>query len=296
MAKIAVKSESGAPHTELDPSGRSASRKIAQGNGWSVSELICSAGPRDRPFEEQHSEVCIAIVISGSFQYRSSAGRELMTCGSLLLGNAGQYFECGHEHAVGDRCLSFSYDRQYFEELATDARLRSRRVQFSALRVPPTRELSPLVARACAGLDACDANPDWEALGIELAGRALGFASSEPYHGSSLAAEARVTRVVRRIENRPELNHGLLELAQEAKLSRFHFLRIFQQLTRLTPHQYIRRARLRRAATRLLLEPAKVLDIALDCGFGDISNFNHAFRAEFGASPRSYRRKPASDA
>jgi AraC-like DNA-binding protein len=35
--------------------------------------------------------------------------------------------------------------------------------------------------------------------------------------------------------------------------------------------------------------PAKVLDIALDCGFGDVSNFNRTFRAEFGVSPRIYR-------
>jgi AraC family transcriptional regulator len=33
-----------------------------------------------------------------------------------------------------------------------------------------------------------------------------------------------------------------------------------------------------------------VLDIALDCGFGDVSNFNRTFRAEFGVSPREYRR------
>ena len=32
-----------------------------------------------------------------------------------------------------------------------------------------------------------------------------------------------------------------------------------------------------------------VLDIALQCGFGDVSNFNRAFRAEFGLSPRAYR-------
>jgi AraC family transcriptional regulator len=36
-----------------------------------------------------------------------------------------------------------------------------------------------------------------------------------------------------------------------------------------------------------------VIDIALDCGFGDVSNFNHAFRAEFGVSPRIYRQQGA---
>jgi methylphosphotriester-DNA--protein-cysteine methyltransferase len=33
------------------------------------------------------------------------------------------------------------------------------------------------------------------------------------------------------------------------------------------------------------------LDVALDSGFGDLSNFNRAVRAEFGVSPRAYRRR-----
>jgi AraC-like DNA-binding protein len=78
--------------------------------------------------------------------------------------------------------------------------------------------------------------------------------------------------------------------AAEARLSRYHFLRIFCQLAGLTPHQYIVRARLRRAALELITEPGQVLNIALASGFGDVSNFNHAFRAEFGVSPSLYRK------
>lgn len=48
-------------------------------------------------------------------------------------------------------------------------------------------------------------------------------------------------------------------------------------------------ARLREAAMRIALEPGRILDIALDSGFGDVSNFNRAFRSEFGMSPRAYR-------
>jgi AraC-like DNA-binding protein len=131
----------------------------------------------------------------------------------------------------------------------------------------------------------------WEEIGLELATRTLEVVSGTKLNpGSFPALEARVTRVVRMIETRPELNYGLGQLAREARLSRFHFLRIFQQITGLTPHQYVRRARLRRAATRLVLEPSQVLDIALDSGFGDVSNFNHAFHAEFGVSPTSFRK------
>ncbi|HEV7220687.1 MAG: AraC family transcriptional regulator [Candidatus Acidiferrales bacterium] len=323
MAKIAVEFEPMAPRRGSVPAaGRPSRRVLACGDGWSVIDVICVAGPHDRPFEERHSNVCIAIVLEGSFQYGSSAGRELMTPGSLLLGNAGQYFECGHEHGVGDRCLSFSYEPQYFEGLVAETGVQSRSARFSTLRVPPVRELSSLVARACVGLAECgDTAPErgqstfvvetdkptrnslehasssdagmtmWEEIGVALAARALEIANGgEPSRGSLPAAEARVTRIVRMIESRPDAQHGLTALAREARLNRYHFLRIFQQLTGLTPHQYVLRARLRRAATQLLMEPARVLDIALDSGFGDVSNFNHAFRAEFGASPRAYRK------
>ena len=44
----------------------------------------------------------------------------------------------------------------------------------------------------------------------------------------------------------------------------------FRRLIRLTPRQYLLRLRLREAAKRLATERAKVFDIALDCGFGDL--------------------------
>ena len=100
---------------------------------------------------------------------------------------------------------------------------------------------------------------------------------------------ARVTRSVHAIERRPDGALGLGDLAREAGLSPYHFLRTFERLTGITPHQYVRRARLRDAAARLAAECEKVLDIAYDCGFGDVSNFNHAFRSEFGVSPTAWK-------
>jgi Helix-turn-helix domain len=76
-------------------------------------------------------------------------------------------------------------------------------------------------------------------------------------------------------------------------LSPYHFLRSFQHVVGLTPHQYVLRMRLRRAAARLVEEPLRVLDVAFDCGFGDVSNFNRSFRAEFGVSPRAFRKADA---
>jgi AraC-like DNA-binding protein len=245
--------------------------------------VVCCLGPNHRPFEERHSSASIAIVMAGTFQYRSRSSREMMTPGSLMLGSAGQEFECGHEHGTGDRCVSFSYSPEYFDRLEADP-------VFHARRIPRIRVLSPLVARASASL-AGNSDMSWEELGVELAAHTvqLDRGLSQDGAASGPAATARVTRVVRAIERDPDGRYNLNALARGARLSPYHFLRTFQSVTGVTPHQYLLRLRLQRAATRLTIDSAKVVDIALDGGFGDLSNFNRNFRAEFGVSPRAWR-------
>ncbi len=104
-----------------------------------------------------------------------------------------------------------------------------------------------------------------------------------------LNAVAQVTRAVRRISRHPDAHWTLTRLARDAGLSPYHFLRTFQRVAGVTPHQFILRARLRDAALRVADEGRNLLDIALDSGFGDVSNFNRAFRAEFGMTPGAYR-------
>jgi AraC-like DNA-binding protein len=83
----------------------------------------------------------------------------------------------------------------------------------------------------------------------------------------------------------------LAHLARDAGQSPFQYLRTFRRLTGVTPHQFILRTRLRDAASRLLAHDTNIIDVALDSGFGDLSNFNRAFRLEFGLTPRAYRRR-----
>ena len=291
LAKIAAELEHAlAQRARNGEPGRATRRVLARGKGWSVSDVICTSGPGDRSFEERHSCVSIAVVAAGTFQYRCGSGRSLMAPGSLLLGNPGESFECGHQHASGDRCLAFHYAPEYFAGLLPDP-ARSRPA-FRVPRLPPLRELSPLVVRICAGL----ADPGyvpWQELGALCAARIAEFLTSVPTTAINgpPAAIARVTRVLRLIERHPGAALDLENLAQTARLSPYHFLRTFERLTGVTPHQFVLRARLREAALRLSEpKPARprILDIALDSGFADVSNFNRSFRAEFGISPRAY--------
>lgn len=90
LAKIAVELTQAVAWREAGglPDGTTA-RLLARGEGWIVEDVLCTSGPRDQPFQERHEGVSIAMVVAGSFQYRSTAGSELMTPGSLLLGDPG---------------------------------------------------------------------------------------------------------------------------------------------------------------------------------------------------------------
>jgi AraC family transcriptional regulator len=297
LAKIAVELEEAlAERNRTGAPGRMTDRVLAQGNGWTVYDIVCTSGPQDRPFQESHAAYSIAMVVAGTFQYRGGYGRELMTPGSLLLGNVGHSFECSHDHGAGDRCISFGFTPEYFEGIATDSSVRPTRRPFRVLRVPPLRDLAPIVARACSALVRSKqplSDVLWEELALRLAAETLRLIEdlSSQLVNPPASAISRVTRVIRQIESRLEGPHSVASLATTAGLSPYHFLRTFQGVTGITPHQYLLRSRLREAALRLASDDAKILDVAFDSGFGDISNFNRTFRAEFGCGPRAYRQQ-----
>src|SRR5258706_3657960 len=120
-------------------------RRFARGQGWSVSDVVCRAGPGDPRVEERHGGVSIAAVVEGSFQYRNAAGAALLAPVSLMLGNAGSCFECGHEHGLRDRCIAFHYEPETIAEIAASV-AGDHRLAFPASMLPATPALlRPLV-------------------------------------------------------------------------------------------------------------------------------------------------------
>lgn len=81
---------------------------------------------------------------------------------------------------------------------------------------------------------------------------------------------------------------SLQTLATLCGLSRFQFLRRFQQHTGMTPHAWLKRLRLEQAC-RLLSRPEySVAQVAAEVGFYDQSHFSRAFRQAFAVAPSAW--------
>lgn len=81
---------------------------------------------------------------------------------------------------------------------------------------------------------------------------------------------------------------SLAEVAKASLFSPWYARRLFLEYTVVTPADYIRKLRLKQSALKLRDENVKVLDVALDYGFGSIDGYQRAFRKEFGCNPSEY--------
>lgn len=264
-------------------------RLLAAGPGWRVNDVLCTAGPQDKPFEEQHEAACIAMVLGGTFQYRTTQGSAVLAPGALLLGNHQHCFECGHEHAAGDRCLAFHFAPDWLERFVADVP-GARRTTFAAPLLPPLASLARLIAAAEAARDDADAEMLAE-LAVQLAGAVMATLAANRRSGPVPTARdaRRVTEALRWIEAHAEDRLPLDELARRSSMSPYHFLRTFRSVTGLTPHQYVLRTRMHRAAVRLRLSDEPVSAIAFDAGFNDLSTFNRRFLRVMHQTPGAFR-------
>ena len=102
------------------------------------------------------------------------------------------------------------------------------------------------------------------------------------------AAPDSIRRAKSSIDDDPARPFRLTDLAREAGMSQFRFLRCFARATGLTPHSYLLQRRLH-LARRALAKGAPPADVAFSAGFSDQSHLNRLFVRQFGVTPAAYR-------
>ncbi|NRF68102.1 helix-turn-helix transcriptional regulator [Aquincola sp. S2] len=260
---------------------------LAGNRALRIVDYRCTHGPRDRPFTEAHLDTSISYVRAGSFGCRTRGRQHELVAGSVLIGHPGDEFTCTHEHhAGGDQCLAFHLAPAFVDELGG-----GRGEAWRSGSLPPLPELVVLGELAQA---AAEGRSD---LGVDEVGLLFAARFAALAGGSIAGADAPHPRDRRRaveaalwIEAHAAEPLNLERIAAEQATSPFHFLRLFNRVLGITPHQHLLRARLRHAARRLAEAPEQpITDIAYDVGFADLSNFTRSFRRAAGVSPRAFR-------
>lgn len=245
----------------------------------------CSYGPGDKPFLESHRRYSLAFVRKGSFGVSARGRAHDLVAGALMVGYPNDEYMCTHEHhARGDECLAFHFSPAFADALGGKAD------PWRAGGVPPLAELMVLGELAQAVVEGAND------LGLDEVGWFFAFRFvellSERKHKSAAVSAADRRRAVEAalwIDEHSHEDVNLDRAASAANLSPFHFLRMFSKAIGVTPHQYLVRSRLRRAAKLLVEKERSVTDIALDVGFADLSNFVRTFHRAAGVPPGQFR-------
>jgi len=92
----------------------------------------------------------------------------------------------------------------------------------------------------------------------------------------------------KQLELCPEDKFSVDEMAQNAFISKYHFIRSFKSEVGLTPHQFQVQNRIRKAQ-RLISEAETITEVALTTGFCDQSHFIRQFEKYVGLTPSAYK-------
>ena len=103
--------------------------------------------------------------------------------------------------------------------------------------------------------------------------------------------DARIIKAIRAIEKNLETGISNERLAQEATMSVNGFARLFKETTGFTPHQFILKKKLNKAAGLLSETNNSMEEISDLCGFCNRTYFSRLFKREYNVGPGQYRKE-----
>lgn len=251
---------------------------------YGAGEARCNSAPGQRALASYYACTSIGVVVSGRFDYRSTIGKLTATPGTVLFGNAREEFTYRYHDTHGVRRAVIALGDGLLSEVAESCGCDP---TFASAALGPSRSAARLYG-AIRKLAAADRPLEETVFAVAAAALAVG---RKPQLPSVSAAQRRhVLEVIRFLDRAYSEAITLDAMAWMARLSRFHFIRVFRSLTGENPRQYLIAARLRAAADLLIDTREPITSVALTVGFNDLSHFNATFRGTFGLSPCAWRK------
>ena len=101
-----------------------------------------------------------------------------------------------------------------------------------------------------------------------------------------------VERAIRYMKEQLAEPLDLDRLAETAAISKFHFVRVFEEITGTTPHHFLACLRIQRAKELLLKSASSITDVCLEVGYNSLGTFSKTFSELVGVPPQEFRLMP----
>ena len=117
------------------------------------------------------------------------------------------------------------------------------------------------------------------------------FLSDTSTYSSSFTKDlGQINRVYEYVFLNIEEGIKLKEVADIVHMTPGSFCRYFKKKTRLTFMEYVKKIRIGIAAKMLIETEKSITQICFDCGYNNLANFNHYFKAIMKKTPTEYRK------
>ncbi|TPA80514.1 AraC family transcriptional regulator [Vibrio parahaemolyticus] len=262
--------------------------KIAQELGG--LELLDAKYEKQNFSRHSHEGYTIGVIEKGAQQFFRTGGNHIAPQDSIILVNADEVHN-GHSATEG----GWEYKAMYpvpeqFQTLGQELGSPNIALPYFPQPVVYDPELASQLRLVFETLEKSDNRLLRETL---VYGTLIKLASKHSTHRAPLKESTKAQRQLQLVkeflEDFPQTDVSLEELAKLAGLSPFHLLREFQKQFGFPPHAYQIQQRLR-MAKKLLKQGKRISDVAQECGFHDQSHLHRHFKKAMGVTPGQYLR------
>ncbi len=249
-----------------------------------------------------HIDFEIIRVLSGEFLLTLDTETVLLTEGDAILLHGGVLHggvpkDCVYECLVFDLGYFLRTSPLYQKELDP---LQNQQFQKESI-VKEDSEEGALLKKLFSAMIAHEKGCEWQITGLLF--ELFAFLQRNERHEELLPTATRDMRRIQQIKRvlsliRKEYASPLTleELAEASGMSPKYFCRFFSSMTGKTPIDYLNYYRVECAADHLLYSEESVTDIALSCGFNDLSYFVKTFKRYKGMTPKQFRKGQTHEA
>lgn len=252
--------------------------------------------PRYEMSHHWHMDCEFLHVLEGSLQVTIDNQKLTMNPGDIVFLQPGLLHSGMPVNCVYD-CIVF--DLSYFFKNTLSGNVYLQAITHNTLLVQqyyPYEENSEIYQMVTALFHAVRNNPDgYELTALGHLYQFLGYLIEHKYYTNASEITQKNNNKIIQIKKALELietSYGsyltLEDMAATTNMNSKYFCRFFQEMTKRTPIDYLNYYRIEMACFQLATSNASITEVALNCGFNDLSYFIKTFKKYKGVTPKKY--------